>query len=355
MPFHRLRIADLRRETAEAVSIAFAVPDALAEHFAWTPGQYLTVRASIGGEELRRCYSICSGLDDGELRIAVKRAACGRFSAWAHSSLRPGDTLEVMPPEGRFGAMAEPDGARVLLGIAAGSGITPVLSILRTALAREPRTRFVLLYGNRDSASIMFRDALADLKDRHLGRLAVVHVLSREEQDVAALNGRLDAAKLALLLPSLAAPALIDQAFVCGPPGLTAEAVPALQALGVPAWRIQVERFTAAGEPLPTPRPASPAPPPAAATATLTYDGKTTTVPMAPGEAILEAGERAGLVLPWSCRGGMCSTCRARLTEGEVTMAQNFALEPWELAAGFVLTCQSHAISSHVAVDYDHV
>jgi ring-1,2-phenylacetyl-CoA epoxidase subunit PaaE len=355
MPFHRLTIADVRRETAEAVSIAFAVPDALAERFAWTPGQYLTVRASLGGEEVRRCYSICSGLDDGEVRIAVKRAACGRFSAWATRSLHPGDALEVMPPEGRFGVMTEPDGARVLLGIAAGSGITPVLSILRTVLAREPGCRFVLLYGNRDSASIMFRDALADLKDRHLGRLAVLNVLSREEQDVAVLNGRLDAAKLALLLPGLAAPGAIDQAFVCGPPGLAEDVVPALQALGVTAWRIQVERFTLAGVPQPRRRAASPAPAPAAATATLTYDGKTTTVPMAAGEAILEAGERAGLALPWSCRGGMCSTCRARLVEGEVRMAQNFALEPWEIAAGFVLTCQSHAVSSHVAVDYDHV
>jgi ring-1,2-phenylacetyl-CoA epoxidase subunit PaaE len=356
MPFHRLTIADVRRETAEAVSIAFAVPEALAERFAWTPGQYLTVRATVGGEAVRRCYSICSGLDDGELRIAVKRAAGGRFSAWATTSLRPGDVLEVMPPEGRFGAMAEPDGPRLLLGIAAGSGITPVLSILRTVLAREPGCRFVLLYGNRDSASIMFREALADLKDRHLGRLSVLHVLSREQQDVAALNGRLDAAKLAAVLPSLAAPAAIEAAFVCGPPGLAEDAVPALQGLGIAPWRIQVERFTLAGEPMATRRAASPAPAPAAAaTATLTYDGKTTTVPMAAGEAILEAGERAGLALPWSCRGGMCSTCRARLVEGEVTMAQNFALEPWELAAGYVLTCQSRAISSHVAVDYDHV
>ena len=329
--FHSLRVADLCRETSDAVSLAFEVPDALRERFTFTPGQYLTLRATLYGLDTRRCYSICSGLDDGELRIAAKRVAGGRFSTFLATELRPGDALDVMPPEGRFGLMPDALAARVLLGIAAGSGITPVMSILRSVLSREPSSRCVLLYGNRSAASIMFRSALEDLKDRFLDRLAVLHVLSREQQDVAALCGRLDAARLRALLPAIIAPARIDHAFICGPAGLTEGATAALHALGVPAERVHVERFTPAGGPAATRAPAPrAADAPAFATAALTCDGKTTTVPLAEGEAILDAGERAGLVLPWSCRGGMCSTCRARLTEGRVTMAQNFALEPWE-------------------------
>ena len=354
--FLPLRVVDLRPETDDAVSIAFEVPPDLRDRFAWTPGQYLTLRATIGGEEVRRSYSICSGLDDGELRVAVKRVADGRFSSWVNATLRPGDTLDVMPPEGRFGHAPDPAAAHLHVGIAAGSGITPILSILRTVLSREPSSRFVLLYGNRGTASIIFRAALEELKDRFLDRLTVVHVLSREQQDIAALSGRLDAAKLRLLLSAGTPPERIDHAFVCGPAGLIEDAIATLQSLGVPPARIHVERFTPAGASVPA-RPALPpaAGAPAFATATLTYDGKTTTVPVAEGEAILDAGERAGLVLPWSCRGGMCSTCRARLVEGNVTMAQNFALEPWETEAGFVLTCQSRPVSRHVRLDYDHV
>ena len=351
--FARLGILDIRPEAGDAVSIAFAVPEALRAAFAFTPGQYLTLRATLEGVEQRRCYSICSGLDDGELRVAVKRVAGGRFSTWACSALRAGDTLEVMPPQGSFGIAPNPTASRVYLGIAAGSGITPVLSILRSLLVRERRSRFVLLYGNRTTGSILFRAALEALKDRFLDRLSVLHVLSREQQDIKALSGRLDAAKLRALLPGCVAPERIAHAFVCGPSGLIADAVATLPALGVPSGRIQVERFATEFAPAPPAAPPS-EPAPDVATATLTCDGKTTTVPVAAGEAILEAGERAGLVLPWSCRGGMCSTCRARLTAGEVTMARNFALEPWETAAGFVLTCQSRPVSRHVALDYDH-
>ncbi len=353
-PFHRLRVAELRRESAAAVSIAFAVPEALRERFAFTPGQYLTLRATLDGAEVRRCYSICTGLDESALRVAVKQVADGRFSTWANTALRPGDMVDVMPPEGRFGAACAARPGCVHVGIAAGSGITPVLSILRSVLARQPASRFVLLYGNRDAGSIMFRTALEELKDRFLDRLTVLHVLSREPRDVPALGGRLDAAKLRRLLAANVAPERIDHAFICGPAGLIEAASATLAELGVPPARIDVERFAIAGAPAPrVPRPAADAP--AFATATLTYDGKTSTVPMAAGEAILDAGECAGLVLPWSCRGGMCGTCRARLLEGEVTMAQNFALEPWETEAGFVLTCQSYPKSAHVAVDYDHV
>ncbi len=346
----------MRRETADAVCIVFNVPDALKEIFAYSPGQFLTLRASLGGEEVRRCYSICAGPDDGELAVAVKHVPQGLFSHHANTALRVGDTIEVMPPEGRFGAPLVPDKARLHVGFAAGSGITPIMAILKTVLSREPQSRFILFYGNRSTASVMFRETLEDLKDRYLDRLSVFHILSREEQDISLLSGRLDGEKVRTLLPRVAPPASIDQAYICGPASMNEELAAALAELGVAAERIHGERFVVAGAPSPRP------PPPQAgeavapfATATIIHDGKLNEVPVAEGEAVLEAGLRAGLNLPWSCRGGMCSTCRARLREGHVTMTQNYALEPWELEAGYVLTCQSHPTTPHVTVDYDQV
>jgi ring-1,2-phenylacetyl-CoA epoxidase subunit PaaE len=353
--FHKLRIADLRQETRDAISLAFEIPTDLRAAFTYRPGQYLTLRAMPAGVELRRSYSICSGLDDGELRIAIKRVPGGSFSPWAHTELSRGDVVEVMPPEGRFGAPIEPSAARTHVAFAAGSGITPMLSILRTVLAREVGP-FVLFYGNRSSADVMFRETLEDLKDRHLGRLSVFHVLSREQQDVKALNGRLDADKARLLLPRIVPPGLIDHAYICGPGGMIETLSGALSELGVPPGRIHVERFSPDGRIAPPPRPtASPAETTPHAIATVIADGKRNDVPVAADEAVLEAALRAGLDLPWSCRGGMCSTCRARLLEGTVQMRQNYALEPWELEAGYVLTCQAVPTSARVVVDYDHV
>lgn len=349
--FHALRIADRRQETDEAVSLAFAIPEHLRGEFAFRPGQYLTLRATIGGEEVRRAYSICAGLDDGELRVAIKHVPGGVFSAHANTALQPGDTLEVMPPEGRFGHAPAGEG-RVYLGLAAGSGITPVLSILKSVLAREPGSRFILLYGSRSTAQVLFRGALEDLKDRHIDRLTVLHTLSREAQDVAALSGRLDGAKLRALLPGLVDPSAIDQAFLCGPEAMLDELPGVLAELGVAPERIQLERFTPSG-----PRRAVPVAEdaPAAAMATIIHDGARREVPVAEGETVLDAALRAGLDLPWSCHGGMCSTCRARVTEGAVEMAVNFSLEPWEVSAGFVLTCQSHPKTPRVVVDYDAI
>jgi ring-1,2-phenylacetyl-CoA epoxidase subunit PaaE len=346
----------VRRETADAVCITFDVPGSLGEAFAFTPGQFLTLRTRLAGEEIRRCYSICSGLDDGELAVAVKHVPEGLFSHHANTALRPGDAIEVMPPEGRFGAPLAPDKARLHLGFAAGSGITPIKAILKTVLSREPLSRFILFYGNRSTASIMFREALEDLKDRYLDRLSVFHVLSREEQDIPLLSGRLDADRVRALLPKVAALATIDHAFICGPASMNEEVAAALVHLGVPPERVHLERFALPDTPPAAPRPVhtlAGAPP--FATASIIHDGKTNEVPIAEGEAVLEAGIRAGLNLPWSCRGGMCSTCRARLREGKVAMVQNYALEPWELAAGYVLTCQSHPTTPHVTVDYDQV
>lgn len=353
--FHRLRIADLRRETDDAVSIAFDVPATLRHSFAFTPGQYLTLRATIDGQPVRRAYSICAGADDGELRVAIKHVADGVFSHHANTRLAAGDTIEVMPPHGVFGTAPTQGGARLLLGLAAGSGITPILSILKTVLAREHDSRFILLYGSRSTSKVMFRTALDDLKDRFLDRLTVIHVLSREAQDIAALHGRLDGAKLRMLLRGLAVPAAIDQAFVCGPPGMADALCATLTEIGVPAAKVQVERFTPA-TPGSVRHAAIPRAPAAVfATATIIHDGKSNDIPVADGEAILDAALRAGLDLPWSCRGGMCSTCRARVTAGAITMTQNFSLEPWETDAGYALTCQARPTTPHVIVDYDQV
>ena len=349
--FHALRIADRRQETDEAVSLAFAIPEALREEFAFRPGQYLTLRAVIGGEEVRRAYSICASMDDGELRVAVKHVPGGAFSSHANSALRVGDLLEVMPPEGRFGH-APGGGGRLYLGLAAGSGITPILSILKSVLAREPGSRFILLYGSRSTAQVLFRGELEDLKDRYLDRLTVLHTLSREAQDVAALSGRLDGAKLRALLPGLVDAAAVDQAFVSGPEAMLDELPGVLAELGVAGDRIQVERFTPSG---PRRVVAVPQDAPGVAVATIIHEGARREVPVAEGETVLDAALRAGMGLPWSCHGGMCSTCRARVTEGEVEMAVNFSLEPWEVSAGYVLTCQSRPLSGRLVVDYDQV
>lgn len=354
--FHPLRVAAVERETPDAVAVTLVPPPEAASLFGFIPGQYLTLRRVVDGQEQRRSYSICAGLDEGgALRIGIKRIPGGAFSSWAVEQLRPGDTIEAMPPEGRFGLLPEPAAPpRTVLGIACGSGITPLLSIAASLLAREPASRFVLLYGNRSAEGIMFRGALEDLKDRYLQRLAVVHVLSREKHELAALHGRLDAARIAALLPGLLDPATLDAAFLCGPEGMAEAAEQALAALGVAASRIHRERFTPAGggpvaAPVPAPAPGA-AP---AAIAEITLDGVTRSVPVGAGETVLEAGLRAGLDLPWSCRGGMCCTCRAKVTEGAVEMALNYSLQPWELEAGFVLTCQGRPTGAHVAVDYD--
>ena len=337
--FQTLQIADVRQETPDTVSVAFAP--------AWpfVPGQYLTLRATIDGEETRRAYSICSGLDDGEMRIAIKRVEDGRFSPWAHA-LAPGTELEAMLPEGRFTLVPEPTAARLYVGVAAGSGITPILSILKTVLTREPGSQFILLYGSRATGQIIFRDTLEELKDSFMGRLTVAHVLSREQQDIPVLSGRLDAARIRTLLGG----AVPDHAFVCGPEGLIDAA---RAALDLPAERFHTERFTSAA---PTrPRVARPASAPAALQATIVSDGVRTMIPMTADETVLDAALRAGLDLPYSCRGGMCSTCRARVTEGEVRMAVNYSLESWETEAGYVLTCQATPLTPTVTIDFDHV
>jgi ring-1,2-phenylacetyl-CoA epoxidase subunit PaaE len=351
--FHTLMISDVRRETAEAVSLAFAVPDRLRAAYRYTPGQYLTVRATIDGEDVRRSYSICSGLDDGELRVVVKRVAGGVFSSWANEHLHPGDSLAVMMPGGRFGVPIMPGAVRTLVAFAAGSGITPVMAILQTVLRREAG-RFFLFYGNRTSAGIIFRERLEDLKDRHMARLSVFHVLSREQQDIAVLNGHIDAAKLQLLMRGMVPVEWVNEAFVCGPQPMIEGLEKALADLGMPRERVHVERFTpgVGGRPRPVVAAAAEKP---KAIATVISEGARFDIPVAEGEAIIDAAIRAGRSLPYSCKGGMCCTCRARLLQGRVEMTVNYSLEPWETDAGYVLTCQSRPVTERVVIDYDQV
>jgi ring-1,2-phenylacetyl-CoA epoxidase subunit PaaE len=353
--FHRLVVSDLHRETADAVSLAFAIPDELKDDYRFSPGQYLTLRAIMDGEEVRRSYSICSGPDDGELRIAVKRIDGGAFSSWVTDELKYGDELDVMTPTGRFGVAPAPDKARIYAAFAAGSGITPILSIVKGVLAREPKSRFFLFYGNRSTTSMLFGEALEELKDRFIDRFSVFYVISGEEQDIPILHGRLDGEKVSVLLRSLVPAVTIDHVFICGPAGMSEDIEAACREIGIASDRVHVERFVSefGGKPRPKAMVFEGAPP--KALAALIIDGKRREVPIAEGEAILDAALRAGLDLPFACKGGMCSTCRARLVEGKAQMDVNYSLEPWELAKGFILTCQAKPVTDRLVVDYDHV
>jgi ring-1,2-phenylacetyl-CoA epoxidase subunit PaaE len=350
--FHSLEIVDRRRETADSVSLAFAVPQDLREEFQYRPGQYLTVRATIDGEECSRSYSICSGADEGELRIAVKRVESGRFSRFVNDALMAGARLDVAPPEGRF--VAEIGAGRHLAFFAAGSGITPVISIIRSALAADPNARATLFYGNRTTASIMFRESLDDLKDRYLGRLAVFHVLSRESQEIDLLNGRIDGERIALIARTIVPPNDVDAYFLCGPFGLIEDGRKALVAAGVEPSRIKAELFSTDGAPRPAP---SAAPSPVAeaggSKVVCVLDGRTHRLRVPPGALIIEAAHDQNFEIPHSCRGGMCCTCRCKVIEGEVAMDVNYSLEPWEMEAGYRLACQSRPLTPTVTLDFD--
>jgi len=344
----------VKRETREALVVTFEVPADLRERFRFTQGQFLTLLVDLDGEEVRRSYSICSARDDDDLRVAIKRVADGRFSAWAHEALVPGATIEVGPPDGRFHVPLAAENTRHYLGIAAGSGITPLLSIIKTTLAVEPHSRFTLLYANRSSSSVMFRDELQDLKDRYLGRFALLFVMSREQQDVDVFHGRIDAAKCDALFTSWIDVPKVDVAFVCGPEEMTKAAVASLGAHGLQKEQIKKELFAAG------PRSVRTVPagaqdglgPQCAAFAIL--DGRRRTFTIEKGkETVLDAGLRQGLDLPYSCKGGVCSTCRVVLVEGEVDMDVHYALEDYEIARGFVLMCQSYPVTDTIGIDVD--
>lgn len=351
--FHELSLADVRPETADAVALSFDIPTDLKDEYAFTPGQYLTLRARIEGEDVRRSYSICSPLGAKTLDVGVKRIEGGRFSSHA-LTLKPGDRLEVMTPQGRFTAPV--GGAHNYLLLAAGSGITPMVSIARSVLEGEPDSTVTLCYANRTTESVMFRTELDDLKDRFLTRFLLTHVMDEEAQDVELFNGRLDAEKLnTLATRGLIAPAEYDAIYVCGPQPMIEAASAALKDLGVSEDRIRYELFTPSG-----------APPVASARAIerpaegteveVVLDGARRSFRLtADDESVIEAAAHAGLDLPYSCANGMCATCRCKLTEGEADMVQNFSLEPWEQEAGYILACQAQPKSAKIVLDFDAV
>ncbi|MDQ6880789.1 MAG: phenylacetate-CoA oxygenase/reductase subunit PaaK [Pseudomonadota bacterium] len=356
--FHALRIKRISPEAAGAVAITFEVPQALRRTFEFRPGQFLTLRAMLQGREERRSYSICSAhqryLQQGELDVGIKPVEGGSFSGWAARGLRLGDSVEAMPPEGRFTPRVE--AARHRVGFAAGSGITPLLSIIATTLQAELQSRFTLVYGNRRVATIMFSEALQDLKDRYPARFTLIHILSRQPQETAVFNGRIDHAKVDALLQTLLPVDSIDEAFLCGPAGMIDGAQSALLTAGLPADRLHAERFHADGALAASAAPAAHGDMEALACRTqlqIVLDGKTHSLSMSPHERLLDAALEAGLDLPYSCKGGVCCTCRARVLEGQVEMERNFTLEQWEIDKGFVLTCQSRPLTRSLIVSYD--
>ncbi len=350
--FHPLRITEVRAETDEAVSVTFDVPAELADEFAYLPGQHVTIRAIIDGQDVRRSYSICANANSGKLRVGIKRLAGGKFSTYATSRLRAGDVLDVMPPVGEFTIEPDPGRARHYAAIAAGSGITPVLSLISTTLEIEPRSRFTLVFGNREARTIMFLEELEGLKDRYPDRFHLIHVLSREASGLPLFSGRIDRAKLEALLATLVDPATVDDWYLCGPYQLVRTAHQTLADRGVEADRIHDELFFA-GPPDPAALPAEPPAVEGTVTVTFTLEGRASTVRMRPETAVLDAALRVRRELPFSCKGGMCASCKARLVEGEVRMDKNFALVEQDLEAGYILTCQSHPVTDHLVVDYD--
>jgi ring-1,2-phenylacetyl-CoA epoxidase subunit PaaE len=353
--FHSLRVRDVQPDTDEAIVVSFDVPPALKDAFRFTQGQYLTLRARAGGEELRRSYSICAGVDDPCLRVGVRRVPGGAFSQWVARSLKPGDAIDVMPPQGRFFVPLDPQAGRHYLAVAGGSGITPILSIMKTVLAREPKSRFTLIYSNRRPATTMFKEEIEDLKNRHLARLALHHVFTQEHVEAPLYAGRLTRARLGGFFATVVDPRRIDHAFVCGPHQMNDEMEAALRDAGVAPERIHVERF---GAPLPTPadamRHGSRPEDADNARVEIVRDGFRREILFRKGDpSILEAAAAAGMDVPYSCKSGVCSTCRAKVLEGQVRMDRNFALEKAEVEAGFILTCQSHPLTERVVVSFD--
>lgn len=352
--FHALRVAEIVPETSEANSIRFEVPAELRERFAFKAGQHLTLRATIDGEEVRRNYSLCTAPDEQDWMVTVKRIGGGLFSNWVGDRLKVGDAVEVMPPHGSFTTEFDPAKSRHLVGIAGGSGITPVMSLIKSALKYEPNSRFTLLYGNRDSNSVIFLEALAGLKDKYLGRFEIYHFLDAEDQDIALFNGMLNRERLEEAIPALVPDAAeVDGWFICGPGPMMDAAEGALLDRNVPKERIHIERFTAD-------RPAGAVVREIAELQTqaegvsvaVTLDGRTRRVPFTESN-ILDSALAAGLRAPFACKAGVCATCRAKVTRGKVEMAVHYGLTDEEVAEGYVLTCQSVPIGDGVAVDYD--
>ncbi|WEF31286.1 1,2-phenylacetyl-CoA epoxidase subunit PaaE [Pseudoduganella chitinolytica] len=353
--FHPLPVSKVHNETRDCIAVTFAVPPELQDSFRFQQGQHLTLRALVNDEDLRRSYSICSAVQDGSLRVAIKRTPGGAFSTWANEHLKPGHVIEVMPPMGHFNVPLDATQAKNYVAFAAGSGITPILSIVKTTLLTEPQSRFTLFYGNRASSSVIFKNELMELKDTYLERLNIVYVMSREQQDIDLFNGRITKEKTQQFLQHWIDIADYDTAFICGPEDMMLGVSEALQEAGMPKSAIKVELFAAS---IPRhqhePRALDTGAAQHLTEVTVIQDGNAATFTMEKDkESILDAGLRAGLEMRYSCKGGVCSTCRCKVVEGKVDMDVNYALEDYEIARGFVLSCQSFPATDRVIVDFD--
>lgn len=352
--FQSLTVAEVRRETPDAVSIRFHLPEDARERFAFQAGQYLTLRADINGEDIRRNYSVCSSPLDGELRVAVKALEGGAFSGYATRELKAGDRIDVLPATGHFTALFSPDQTRHYAAFAAGSGITPILSLIKTALSVEPGSRFTLFYGNRLSAQILFLEELSGLKNRFMGRLEIYHFLTLEEEEIDLFNGRLDRGKCDEILDTLIDPATIDMAFACGPEGMMLAAEAALLAHDVPADRILLERFASGGARVLDAAARETAEAAKGRRMGVVLDGRKLTVTFdAEAGNILDSVRKAGAPAPFACKGGVCATCRAKVVSGDVEMRINYGLTSEEVEQGYILTCQSVPLSDDVVLSYD--
>ncbi|WP_068110821.1 1,2-phenylacetyl-CoA epoxidase subunit PaaE [Tropicimonas marinistellae] len=353
--FHELTVKEVRKTIRDAVVVTLEPTNGAAEDFDFTQGQYLTFRRDFDGEELRRSYSICAGKDDGILQVGIKRVDGGAFSTWANEDLKPGDTLEAMPPMGGFYTPLDPGAARQYLGFAGGSGITPVLSILKTTLEREPLSTFTLVYANKAVNSIMFREELEDLKNTYMGRFNVVHILESDAQEIDLFTGLVTEEKCAELFKGWIDIEHVDTAFICGPEPMMLGIAAALRSAGMDDSQIKFELFASA-QPGRLKRKAESKGASATgnqASAAITLDGSTQTVTMGKDVTILDAALDNAMDAPFACKAGVCSTCRCRVLEGEVDMVANHALEDYEVEKGYVLSCQSFPVTDRVVVDFD--
>ena len=352
--FFWLRVCDVRPETRDSIVVTFDVPPSVERQFRFAAGQHLTLRKVIDGREIRRTYSICSAPEDQLLRIAIKRMPDGIFSNWANGHLATGDYLEVMPPTGNFGVPCSPEHRRSYVAFAAGSGITPIFSIVKNTLLAEPQSSFTLFYGNRATETVMLREELADLKDRFLERLNLVHILTRERQESELLNGRITGEKAHQLLEHWFGDRPVDVAFLCGPGTLISDVTGVLKLRGLADWQIRRELF-AGSLSKPSSKPGAHSEQ-KMCEVTVLLDGVERRFSTPKGtESILHGGLRHGIDLRYGCQGGVCSSCRAHLRTGEVEMDARYALEDYEVAQGFILTCQSYPLTDQVIVDFDRV
>lgn len=355
--FHELKVKEIRKETLDCVSITFHLPEEVREKYEFIQGQYLTLRTMLNDEDVRRSYSICSGVDDGELRVAVKKVTGGLFSTYANEVLKEGDVLKVMTPMGRFNTPLDENNEKHYVGVAAGSGITPILSIIKSVLSREPKSTFTLFYSNQKLSTVIFKEEIEDLKDLNMGQLRVFHLLTREPSEIPLLKGRIDKPKSDELISQLLQDRAVDEVFICGPADMIHAVKDSFGEHSVPKENIHFELFTS----------------PLLATSEVKkeevkevkHDGPVSKVKIIlddqamvfdlpySGENVLDAALNQGADLPFACKGGVCCTCRAKLIKGEVDMDLNYSLEPDEVAAGFILTCQSHPKTAGVVIDFD--